>query len=87
MSPPDLGRGTKTGEESERLQPSPFYLRNTCSPGRVAMKLKGNLIFNLWCRDGDTPDLALQVQDLHVVDLDGSQLLEACWGRGSCREV
>lgn len=51
------------------------------------MKWKGNLIFNLWCRDGDSPDLALQVQDPHVVDLDRSQLLEAFWGRGSCREV
>lgn len=51
------------------------------------MKWKGNLIFNLRCRAGDTPELAFPVWDPRAMDLDLSQLLEAFWGRGSCREV
>lgn len=51
------------------------------------MKWKGNLIFNLQCRDRDTPELPFPVWDPYVMDLDWLQMLEAFWGRGSCREV
>lgn len=73
--------------EMQRSQPFPSSLKNTCSPGSFAMERRGNHIFSLWCRDGDTPELSVPLWDPWVLDLDWPQLLEAVWGRESHQEI